>query len=395
MPRHLTEPDFHQTAANIGAQWTGKNLVDSKTKTDWICSGGHNCRATYGNVKQGRLCRPCFLIRNAERTRLDSSAYETAGRPFDVIWLGDTIPQNNRTKTLWRCSEKHSYETTIESVRNGGGCQKCKGSAARERQQFGLQDYNEAGAKLALVCLASETEIINGNLPVPWRCETCKFEFRAKYGHIQQGSGCRSCSNERLSKDQRLPDASYHNLAKVSSLTWLGPSVSNANMKTKWGCGKHEFLATYGKIYSGRGCPHCKGFVNGSPVSRAQLLIQKILGRGRINAIVGRYRIDIAMSLCGENIAIEYDGIFWHEGNEERDENRQTELEKLGWKFIRLKETKKLYTVEKMHGPKRRNIRSELKIKLENAMFDLLNGKQSIVIDLHQWISQFDTKKIS
>lgn len=54
---------------------------------------------------------------------------------------------------------------------------------------------------------------------------------------------------------------------------------------------------------------------------------------------VGGYRLDI-VAVCGkENVAIECDGEQWHSGEEKirEDMERQTILERLGWRFIRIR----------------------------------------------------------
>jgi hypothetical protein len=52
-----------------------------------------------------------------------------------------------------------------------------------------------------------------------------------------------------------------------------------------------------------------------------------------LNYVYKRYCIDIAIPEL--QIAIEYDGEYWHKGREEADSKRQKAIEKDGWKFIR------------------------------------------------------------
>ena len=54
---------------------------------------------------------------------------------------------------------------------------------------------------------------------------------------------------------------------------------------------------------------------------------------------VGSYRIDMVAQYNGHKVAIECDGERWHSGEEKirEDMERQTILERIGWKFIRIR----------------------------------------------------------
>lgn len=72
--------------------------------------------------------------------------------------------------------------------------------------------------------------------------------------------------------------------------------------------------------------------VNGVLASRAQIKLAKSLRIKHINYKVGNRYIDIAIP--GRKIAIEYNGVYWHKGNEEQDRKRAQELIDQGWKVL-------------------------------------------------------------
>jgi len=85
------------------------------------------------------------------------------------------------------------------------------------------------------------------------------------------------------------------------------------------------------------GASHALSF-NKSP-SKPQLqlynLTKSILLGVKLNYPCKNYSIDIAIP-C-QKIAIEYDGSYWHQ-DEKKDNKRQQNLEKEGWKFIRYRD---------------------------------------------------------
>lgn len=57
---------------------------------------------------------------------------------------------------------------------------------------------------------------------------------------------------------QKLTEQHYYELAKARGFKWLGTALTTTMTRTLWYCANgHEFLSTYGKIRSGRGCPYC------------------------------------------------------------------------------------------------------------------------------------------
>lgn len=62
-------------------------------------------------------------------------------------------------------------------------------------------------------------------------------------------------------------------------------------------------------------------------------IVKFIFPEAEINFIIENSIVDIA--IVSLKIVIEYDGYYWHLGKEKEDLERQTKIEKLGWKFIR------------------------------------------------------------
>lgn len=86
-------------------------------------------------------------------------------------------------------------------------------------------------------------------------------QWLARYGAIYSGSGCPYCSGNVAKK----PD-DYHRLALSLDLVWLGPAAKNSKSLTKWQCDKgHTWTSTYSNIQSGRSCPYCSNRAQKTP----------------------------------------------------------------------------------------------------------------------------------
>jgi len=63
------------------------------------------------------------------------------------------------------------------------------------------------------------------------------------------------CADEGKKMSARKQPEDYRELAESRGIKWLGPVVSNTQMKTGWECGGgHRWQARYGHIQQGRGC---------------------------------------------------------------------------------------------------------------------------------------------
>ena len=82
------------------------------------------------------------------------------------------------------------------------------------------------------------------------------------------------------------------------------------------------------------GAAYCNRFIKNPSKPQLELfrLCQETLPYPVLNYPCGRYSIDIAVPVL--NLAIEYDGSYWHP-DEKYDAYRQEQIEKEGWIFLR------------------------------------------------------------
>lgn len=96
---------------------------------------------------------------------------------------------------------------------------------------------------------------------------------------------------------------------------------------------------------------------------------------------VGSYRIDMVAIYKGKKIAIECDGERWHSGVEQvkQDMERQTILERMGWKFIRIRGSEFYYNKKETIERVKRDL-DEYGIKPENIIKDS-DDKEDLLLD--------------
>jgi hypothetical protein len=101
-------------------------------------------------------------------------------------------------------------------------------------------------------------------------------------------------------------------------------------------CGKYSRVRTSDiTSNSVQSCGNCGSYVRGIRVSKPQLELHRLLGRGVLNFKTRcGLRPDIAFVHNGEKIAIEYDEEHWHD--EKEDEIKTKRLLEDGWKVIRI-----------------------------------------------------------
>ena len=87
------------------------------------------------------------------------------------------------------------------------------------------------------------------------------------------------------------------------------------------------------------GSSHASSFIRNPSKPQVELfnLVKQIDICPILNFAVKEVNKCIDIALPHRKIAIEYDGSYWHQ-DEEKDKQRQKEIESLGWKFIRYRD---------------------------------------------------------
>lgn len=415
MPNRKTPDDYRKLATNRGFNWLGPEVSNTVTKTRWQCDQGHKWYSIYSNIRKGSGCPYC-----AKKAPKRSADYHLLAKKRKFKWLGSTI-KTVMDKTLWECEHKHRWESRYNDIQQGLGCPYCSNRARKiPRDYFALahdKGYSWLGpeadnthAKTTWQCakghrwesryhdiqrgygcpfcansipktredyyeLAHERgctwigpKVKTTHVKTEWECSK-KHRWYATYHSVLSEKGCPTCAIDRRASKRRHDPAEYHKLAEERGIHWLGPEVRNTGEKTRWECSEgHQWFTRYNDILKGGGCPTCIDMVNSARVSKPQRELCEMLS-GKLNLPMGPYNIDIAISIDGIPIAIEYDSWYWHSGREARENERDQYLISKGWRVLRVKSNTLLPTEK----------------QLSRAISYLLAGNDYFEIMLRDW----------
>jgi very-short-patch-repair endonuclease len=206
--------------------------------------------------------------------------------------------------------------------------------------------------------------VANARTSTSWECDL-GHTWETTYNKIQQGTGCPVCSIDAGAEKRRVKPAAYKELAEERGFRWLGPKVRSVLDRTWWECQDgHRWQATYGNLYhQGTGCPSCADMVHGSRVSKIQRELCETLG-GKLNEPVGSFRVDVAVTVCGTPIAVEYDAWYWHGNRQEHDAQRNAEIIDAGWRVLRVRSNPQLPTLAQLDGAIDRLVKGESRVEI-------------------------------
>lgn len=124
--RRFTADHYHALAARRGFKWLGSDVpANIETHTLWECQRGHQWEAVYGNIKKTG-CPECAMPLRGESLRHNTDAYHRLAQQRGYTWEGAVIPDNNRTKTAWRCNRGHRFSMTYGNLQQGISCPLCR-----------------------------------------------------------------------------------------------------------------------------------------------------------------------------------------------------------------------------------------------------------------------------
>lgn len=243
MPAKLKAEDYHKAALERGLEWIGESLPARTSKvTLWKCREGHIWEAKYANIKHNqRGCPECYKLSRVSRK---PEHYHRLAESKGFKWLGPEV-KRIKDKTIWECSNRHTWPTSFSHIKQGTGCPHCAGVVPKTEE-----DYRAVAEEYGLQWLGPMPSNIGQK--TLWRCRN-GHEFPSPYHTVSRGFGCRRCAGSF----PKSPE-DYHKLAEEKGFKWLGSQVKNTNTKTQWVCPKgHLANAAYGEIYSGKGCYEC------------------------------------------------------------------------------------------------------------------------------------------
>ena len=189
-------------AAALGGQCLATEYVNSRTKMQWQCQGGHEWLATSDSVlNQGTWCRECARIRaRIGLQRLKDHAESLGGQCLATSYT------SCKTKVAWRCSLGHEWQATPGSVlykkckhghkwqatpkkvlRAGTWCPHCAKTAP-----IGLRRVQAHAVSLGGQCLTTSYQ--NSIQKLEWMCRLGHTWSTSANNVMIKGTWCPKCA---------------------------------------------------------------------------------------------------------------------------------------------------------------------------------------------------------
>ena len=190
----------------------------------------------------------------------------------------------------------------------------------------------------------------NSGKKVWWKCEK-GHEWQATVNDRSNGYGCPYCSGRYAIKGENDLETINPKLAKEWNYERNGNLMPEdftvgSHQKVWWKCSKgHEWQATIADRNNGTNCPICsKELQTSFPEQSIYFYIKKLFP----DAINGDKHLGMEFDIFipSINIAIEYDGIFWHKNKQALDERKNRLCKENNLLLIRVREDSKCDWIE-------------------------------------------------
>ncbi len=252
----------------------------------------------------------------------------------------------NHKKVYWKCKKEHEWQAAIYSRNNGNGCPCCAGKKAIPGEND-LQTINPTLAKEwdyeKNNPLTPMDVLPNSGKTVYWKCEK-GHEYPARIDHRNnERSGCPYCSGRFAVKGENDLQTINPTLAKEWNYEKNNPLtpidvLPNSGKAVWWKCKKgHEWPAVIASRNNGCGCPICSSGRRTSFPEYALIFYLKQYGLEVIQSYKEKgYELDVYIP--SKNVAIEYDGDYWHKNKAHKDLDKNTKCKKDGITLYRIRE---------------------------------------------------------
>ena len=239
-----------------------------------------------------------------------------------------------------------------------------------------------------------------------WKCSSCKLEWRTKVASRVYGRGCPECA-----KHKRKESFKKYKLNTGSSLAEKFPEIAkewnydkNGDIKPKdvnygsndeywWECELgHEWKTSVkSRTTKGTGCKYCNFELKTSFPEQAIFFYLNKVFQDVINSYqieINNKKIEIDIFLPKFNLAIEYDGLFYHKKRKQQDEQKNQNLNSFNLDVIRVREE----GLKKLHRFNGITLTSNIKDKenIKNIVRAIINYIKEI-----RSISQEELSKIN
>lgn len=258
----------------------------------------------------------------------------------------------------FKCPDGHHPRITPYRFLEGG-CPHCRSARTREANKNAPVYLKHTSPELTLEWntvrngskISPDNVKITSKRNVWWKCLECGHEWqRPVYQRDRSyGQACPNCGKVLNSFAWQYPGIAAEWSPNNPVSPWsIYPGASNLAFVPEWVCKNnptHVWHAGIAARIHGNECPECSD----SGRSRIALKYHEELKRVFENARAevplfsksfshNPWTVDSVFSVGDTQIVVEYDGEYWHEGKEDVDKRKSSDLLDAGYLVIRLRE---------------------------------------------------------
>lgn len=300
--------------------------INTHTKIKLHCNVcGADFEAIPCDLLHGHGCRNCFI--NAHKAKYLVSYDEMVER-FNKIHKGKySYGKNDKDKLyapndeiIITCPEHGDFVKTVYRHRVNG-CYKCGMKAfsmgkLRPVEDFRREFEEKVGDKISF----NDSDFVNMNAKIKFHCNVCGHDFMRKPTSFLYFSKCPECNKKILSalKTKTTEQFKVEITEKYNGFYILDKTVYTKNNEPCIiTCPEHgDFITTPNVILRGYGCPKHYNNKSKQELSLTNFiseLIGKENGTPSDRSLLDGNELDYYSNVY--NVAIEYDGLFWHSDN--------------------------------------------------------------------------------
>jgi len=262
--------------------------------------------------------------------------------------LAEDVPYGAGFHVWWQCAQGHEWQASPNQRTNrGSGCPYCYNLIRSNNTRKATPEFNLLTEQPEL-CSEWHPKL-NEHPPefymprsmdkVWWQCKN-GHEWQAAIDSRTSGRGCKYCAGQAATKERNLmvlfPEVASEwdydkNKNKPDEYTPFSAE------KVWWKCPKGHSYKTVinSRSKMGSGCPKCSNQQSRNELrilSELQSLFTNIEHRKKICG----HEVDIFVPSL--NLAIEYDGWYWHKSKTKKDRAKQQDIENAGIRLLRVRE---------------------------------------------------------
>ncbi|MDB2548032.1 zinc-ribbon domain-containing protein [Paracoccaceae bacterium] len=324
-------------------------LHGSNRRVWWQCAKGHEWQAAVvSRTIYGTGCPYCAGQRVSSENNL-AARYPEVAKYWSLKneLRADQVVAKSGKLYLWQCDNGHEYKNSPHRlVRQKFLCPHCtyedRGDGLRKATpELNLTtehpdlaaEWHQRNKKPATFYMPKSSD------KVWWQCAN-GHEWQATINNRSKGKGCPYCASRKPSSVNNFgklyPEllAEWHYLKNPREPNNYTPKSSR---KVWWLCARgHEWEARIAnRVIGGTGCPRC---TNQQSKNELRIYTELASAFGHVEHRHKVNGVEVDVYLSEHNLAVEYDGSYWHKDKLDKDHEKQQKLEALGINLLRVRE---------------------------------------------------------